>query len=172
MSKAPKHNQAEAPRAVDRAEQVRAVIALMEQGSSENAACEQIGINRGTFRSAALKIGAADEYARACEAIAESQVSALESAIADMRNGTIDASMARVEIDTRKWLASKVLPKRYGDKFSQDAALNRDTAAERAATRRCPRGGRTLDRSAAAGRRRVGPRRRGRARRSPAWSGT
>ena len=114
MSKAAKN---ETPRVVDRAEQVRAVIALMEQGSSENAACEQIGINRGTFRSAALKIGAADEYARACEAIAESQVSALESAIADMRNGTIDASMARVEIDTRKWLASKVLPKRYGDKL-------------------------------------------------------
>lgn len=114
MSKAAKN---EAPRVVDRAEQVRAVIALMEQGNSENAACERIGINRGTFRSAALRIGAADEYARACEAIAESQVSALESAITDMRNGTIDASMARVEIDTRKWLASKVLPKRYGDKL-------------------------------------------------------
>lgn len=134
MSKAPKHNQAEAPRVVDRAEQVRAVIALMEQGSSENAACEQIGINRGTFRSAALKIGAADEYARACEAIAESQVSALESAIADMRNGTIDASMARVEIDTRKWLASKVLPKRYGDKLEMDMTAHMPDVAKAAST--------------------------------------
>lgn len=134
MSKAPKHNQAEAPRVVDRAEQVRAVIALMEQGSSENAACEQIGINRGTFRSAALKIGAADDYARACEAIAESQVSALESAIADMRNGTIDASMARVEIDTRKWLASKVLPKRYGDKMEMDMTAHMPDVAKAAST--------------------------------------
>lgn len=34
-----------------------------------------------------------------------------------MRNGTIDASQARVEIDTRKWIASKILSKRYGDKL-------------------------------------------------------
>lgn len=34
-----------------------------------------------------------------------------------MRNGTIDAGMARVEIDTRKWIASKILSKRYGDKL-------------------------------------------------------
>lgn len=103
--------------AVDRGAQVRAVIALMEQGSSENAACEQVGINRATFRHAALRVGADNDYARACEAIAESQVAALESAIADMRNGTIDAGMARVEIDTRKWIASKILSKRYGDKL-------------------------------------------------------
>lgn len=106
--------------AVDRGAQVRAVIALMEQGNSENASCEQVGINRATFRHAALRIGADNDYARACEAIAESQVAALESAIADMRNGTIDASQARVEIDTRKWLASKILSKRYGDKIELD----------------------------------------------------
>ena len=114
MSKAAKN---EAPRVVDRIEQVKAVIALMEQGSSERGACEAVGINRLTFRSAALKAGAVDQYARACEAIAQDQVESLESAIADMRNGVIDASQARVEIDARKWIASKVLPKRYGDKL-------------------------------------------------------
>lgn len=120
MSKAPKHNQAEAPRAVDRAQQVKDVIALMEQGKSENASCAEVGINRSTFRHVALRVGADNEYARACEAIAQDQVESLESAIADMRNGTIDAGMARVEIDARKWIASKVLPKRYGDKLEMD----------------------------------------------------
>jgi hypothetical protein len=33
-----------------------------------------------------------------------------------MRNGVIDAAQARVELDARKWFASKFLPKRYGDK--------------------------------------------------------
>lgn len=102
----------------DRSEQVRAVIALMEDGSSENAACDKVGINRGTFRSAALRCNVADEYARACEALAEGQVATIEAAIADMRNGTIDASMARVEIDTRKWLSSRLFPSRYGDKVA------------------------------------------------------
>lgn len=113
-------SQQETAEAIDRASQVRAVIALMEQGNSENSACATVGINRGTFRSAALKCKVADDYARACEAIAEHQVDAMESAIADMRNGLIDASMARVEIDTRKWIASKVLSKRYGDKLELD----------------------------------------------------
>ena len=111
-----------APVAVDRTEQVKAVLALIEQGSSERGACEAVGINRLTFRSAALKAGAVDQYARACEALAQHQVEALESAIGDMRNGVIDAGMARVEIDTRKWLASKFLPKRYGDKLELEHA--------------------------------------------------
>lgn len=58
-----------------------------------------------------------DHYARALEALAQAQVEALEKTIEDMRTGTIDASMARVEIDARKWFASKFLPKRYGDKL-------------------------------------------------------
>ena len=35
-----------------------------------------------------------------------------------MRAGVIDAQMARVEIDARKWFASKFLPKQYGDKIA------------------------------------------------------
>ena len=36
----------------DRAKQVADVIALIEAGSSENAACAEVGINRATFRAA------------------------------------------------------------------------------------------------------------------------
>jgi hypothetical protein len=100
----------------DRSEQVKAVLALVEDGMSENAACLQVGINRATFRAAALKVTAGDSYARALEALAQDQVEKAEQVIEDMRNGVIDAQQARVELDARKWFASKFLPKRYGDK--------------------------------------------------------
>jgi hypothetical protein len=102
---------------MDRTEQVNAVLALIEGGKSENAACAEVGINRGTFRSAALKVQAADEYARVMGALASEQVEKIEVAIEDMRSGSIDSGMARVEIDARKWFASKFLPKTYGDKL-------------------------------------------------------
>ncbi len=99
------------------AEQINAVIARMEAGDSENAACKNVGIGRSTFRSAALRHGVSDNYARALEALASDQVEKLEKAIDDMRDGTIDHQIARVEIDARKWFASKFLPTRYGDKI-------------------------------------------------------
>jgi hypothetical protein len=103
---------------VDRAEQVERVISLMAEGNSERSSCEQVGINRGTFRSAALRLGAADQYAQALELLANDQAEKVEQCIDDMRAGTIDSQMARVEIDARKWFASKFLPKRYGDKMT------------------------------------------------------
>lgn len=104
----------------DRAAQVRAVIARMEEGESENKACETVGIHRNTFRSAALKVLSADDYAKALASLAEGQLEQIEEAIRDMRQGTIDAPMARVEIDTRKWMAAKFLPKKYGEKITQE----------------------------------------------------
>lgn len=104
---------------MDRAEQIEQVIALIEQGNSERSACEKVGISRATFRTTALKQGVGDHYARALEALAQDQAEKLEACIDDMRNGTIDAQMARVEIDARKWFASKFLPKRYGEKIEQ-----------------------------------------------------
>ena len=84
---------------------------------SEAAACREVGINRATFRAAALKVTAGDNYARALEALAQDQVEKAEQVIEDMRSGVIDAQQARVELDARKWFASKFLPKRYGDKL-------------------------------------------------------
>ena len=110
----------ECPSAVDRSQQVRDVLALMEDGKSESAACSDVGIARNTFRSAALREGVADQYARALAAMAQHQINAVEDTIQDMRNGVIDAQMARVEIDTRKWFASKFLPRQYGDKVAVD----------------------------------------------------
>ena len=108
----------------DRAAQVRRVIELVEDGMSERAACAQVGISRATFRTTALKVASGDQYARALEALAADQVEKAEQVIDDMRAGTIDAAQARVELDIRKWFASKFLPKRYGDKAEVEHSGN------------------------------------------------
>lgn len=100
----------------DRTDQVRRVLEMIEEGMSERAACAEVGINRATFRAAALRVTAGDQYARALEALAADQVEKAEQVIDDLRAGIIDAAQARVELDVRKWFASKFLPKRYGDK--------------------------------------------------------
>lgn len=100
----------------NRAEQIDEVIRLMGEGWSENRACLEVGINRNTFRAAALRHEAADTYARALETLAHEQIQQVEQTIQDMRSGVVDPMMAKVEIDTRKWFASKFLPKQYGDK--------------------------------------------------------
>lgn len=110
--------------AEDRASQVKRVLELIEEGMSERSACAEVGINRATFRSAALKATAVDHYARALEALAADQVEKAEQVIEDMRSGVIDAQQARVELDARKWFASKFLPKRYGDKAEVEHSGN------------------------------------------------
>jgi len=109
---------------MDRAEQVRKVIELVEDGMSERAACAEVGISRATFRTTALKVASGDQYARALEALAADQVEKAEQVIEDMRAGVIDAQQARVELDVRKWFASKFLPKRYGDKAEVEHSGN------------------------------------------------
>jgi hypothetical protein len=108
----------------DKAEQVKRVIELIEEGMSERSACAEVGISRSTFRTTALKVNSGDHYARALEALAADQVEKAEQVIEDMRNGVIDAQQARVELDARKWFASKFLPKRYGDKAEVEHSGN------------------------------------------------
>lgn len=98
-------------------EQIQRIISLIESGSSERAACKMVGVNRPTFRNAALRHEADSQYAHALEALAADQIEKMEQTIEDMRAGVVDSSMARVELDARKWFASKLLPKKYGDKL-------------------------------------------------------
>lgn len=99
---------------------VDAVIARIEAGESENSACKAEGINRATFRSAALRCQAADKYAQALSALAHAQAEALEQALDDMKAGKLDPQIGRIEVDARKWFASKFLPKQYGDKVQAE----------------------------------------------------
>lgn len=97
---------------------------------SERSACAEVGISRSTFRTTALRVNSGDHYARALEALAQDQVEKAEQVIEDMRSGVIDAQQARVELDARKWFASKFLPKRYGDKVHLEANVTTRNADE------------------------------------------
>lgn len=122
-------------------EQIEATLKLIEDGQSEREACKEVGINRGTFRSAVLRFNMADQYARATEALARDQVEKLETVIEEMRGGVIPTDVARIEIDARKWIASKLFKPTWGDKIVQEhtgpnggpveIASPRDAIAER-----------------------------------------
>jgi hypothetical protein len=94
---------------------IEAALARIEAGDSERAACEAAGINRGTFRSAVLRFGMADQYARATEALARDQIEKLESTLDELRSGDVTSDVAKIEIDARKWLASKLFKPSWGD---------------------------------------------------------
>jgi hypothetical protein len=97
-------------------EQVLAVIEHIEDGETEAEACRMVGIPNSSFRMAALREEVSVEYARALAALAGDQANKLEEVVRDMRDGKVDWQVARVEIDARKWFASKFLPRRYGDR--------------------------------------------------------
>lgn len=97
---------------------IEAVLALIESGSSENAACEEVGIHRSTFRQHALSLDLGREYARACVALARDQTDKLDAAIQDMRNGTISPEIGRIEVEARKWFASRLNRQLYGDRVA------------------------------------------------------
>jgi hypothetical protein len=55
----------------------------------------------------------AAQYARA----REEQADFYADEIIDIADGAKDANLARLQIDARKWKASKLVPKKYGDKL-------------------------------------------------------
>lgn len=97
-------------------EVIDAILTRIEAGQSENAACRAEGMPRSTFRQTALREQLGDRYAKALEGLATDQAHKIDELIEDMRKGKLDWQIGRIELDARKWLASKFLPKRYGDK--------------------------------------------------------
>lgn len=57
-----------------------------------------------------------DRYARA----REFQADIYADQIIDIADDAEDANLARVQIDARKWTASKLRPNRYGDRITQE----------------------------------------------------
>lgn len=64
------------------------------------------------------------QYARASEARAEGWA----EEIVDVADSEKDPQRARVRVDARKWVASKLLPKKYGERLQVDAKLTVEEA--------------------------------------------
>jgi hypothetical protein len=103
---------------------VKKVIKLIETGMSERGACREVGVNTSSFRQAVTRLRVSDQYTRATTVLAEHQINLMEELLEDLREGQITSDMARVELDARKWFASKLLPKKYGDKVEHEQNIN------------------------------------------------
>lgn len=57
------------------------------------------------------------QYAKACEERSEAMIEEMLE-IAD--DGSEDVQRSRLRVDTRKWYASKLKPKKYGDRLGLD----------------------------------------------------
>ena len=113
------------PGSEDRAKVSALVLQGMRSGLSAFKACKAAGVNQSTFNDwlnadAAL----AADYARAREDLLEMMASDLldiaDRPVGSTESGGTDSGAVadkKVQIDTRKWLLSKLAPKKYGDKL-------------------------------------------------------
>lgn len=112
----------------ERAKIARAVMDGMRSGLSAFKACKAVGVNQSTFNdwlNADAEMSA--EYARAREDLLEMMASDLldiaDRPVGSTESGGTDSGAVadkKVQIDTRKWLLSKLAPKKYGDKITQE----------------------------------------------------
>lgn len=101
---------------MDYSEELAATICeRLADGESLRSICrdENMPSKSSVFKWLGMHKTFADQYARAMEARADSHADDLVD-IADDR--TLDPNDKRVRIDARKWVASKLRPKVYGDK--------------------------------------------------------
>lgn len=111
------------------------------QGISARQACIKAGVDQSTFNDWLNKDAAlAGYYARAredaIEHIADEAMRIADEPIPTTQSGSLDSAAVakqKLQIDTRKWLLSKMAPKRYGDKLelSGDPASPLITKIER-----------------------------------------
>jgi hypothetical protein len=97
----------------------------MRSGLSAFKACQAAGVPQSTFsRWCDDDATLAENYARAREALIEKMANELLE-IADTPVGSTDSGATdsgavqkqRLQVDTRKWLLSKLAPKKFGDKI-------------------------------------------------------
>lgn len=120
------------PGSDDRAKIAEQVMAGMRSGLSAFKACQVAGVPQSTFsRWVDDDATLAENYARAredlIERIANDVMELADSEVPETGDGKKDwqaVQKHKLQVDTRKWLLSKLAPKKYGDKLevSGDAA--------------------------------------------------
>ncbi len=109
----------------ERAKLADAVLANMETGMSCWKACEKAGVKNSTFMLWVSQDSAlAENYARArenyVERIAQEVMELSDVDVGETPDGRKDWAAVqkhKLQVDTRKWLLSKLAPKKYGEKI-------------------------------------------------------
>lgn len=91
------------------------ICSWLAEGHSLRGYCEKPGAPDMTtiMRWLRLEEGFSKQYARAKEESAD----ALADDILHIADTAKDANLGRLRVDSRKWIASKLKPKKYGDKL-------------------------------------------------------
>ena len=95
------------------------VLKLISNGLSIRKACAQVKMSTSTFTDYILKPEYSQHYARAMEKRADAIFDEIAD-IADNPDPEADVQRDRLRVDARKWVVSKMLPKKYGDKITQE----------------------------------------------------
>jgi Asp-tRNA(Asn)/Glu-tRNA(Gln) amidotransferase B subunit len=64
--------------------------------------------------------GFAERYARAKQEAMELKSEEIEQIVDSVQKDTASIAKARLQVDTKKWLMSKLAPKKYGEKLVQE----------------------------------------------------
>lgn len=103
----------------DRDENITQVLMAMEEGQSLREACGHIGVAPSSFiRWVEGDDELAEHYARARERLLDVKAEELEEIgeRAAQAKTAVEVAGLRLLSDNRKWLLSKLAPKKYGDK--------------------------------------------------------
>ena len=101
------------------AEKARKVMDLMEQGRSMRKSCEILGYAPSNFiRWVDAAPDLQEQYARARERLLDLQAEELEEIGERAAQAVLPVEVAGLRLlsDNRKWLLSKLAPKKYGDR--------------------------------------------------------
>jgi hypothetical protein len=99
------------------------ICSRIAEGESLNRICKEGGMpSKGEFLGWVLADieaapgGVADQYARARQLQAEGWAEQIVD-VSDAATDRDSAQVAKVRIDARKWVAAKLIPKKYGDRI-------------------------------------------------------
>lgn len=91
-------------------------------GASLRDLCAAHNVSMGSLHSWLTSPERAERYSRARVERASSHAARIEQLADDVEAGTVPPDVARVSIDARKWIASRLDPKSYGD--AKGASVN------------------------------------------------
>ena len=123
VSKLPKKTKLQ--RLAEKPQQIETILAMVADGTSMYKAANQIGINASTFLYwCGIDNALSEKYAKARESLVEKMAGEIleiaDAPVPYTQAGAYDTGAVnkqRLQVDTRKWLLSKMAPRKYGDKL-------------------------------------------------------
>lgn len=112
------------------------ICGAIADGASLRAVCEQLNLPRRTVRGWLTEH---DDFARAYDRARKLQVDHLFDELVEIADSVKDSDSnaavqaARLAVDTRKWIAAKLLPQRFGDQLALTGVDGKSLIPDRAA---------------------------------------